>query len=269
MPDVNASGATRRVQRDVDGPIGWLRIDNSRRMNAMSLSMWRELDAGAARLAEDASVRVVILTGADGRNFCSGGDISEFAVLRAGAAALEDYDVVGSAAMTRLKRLEKPTIAMIRGYCLGGGMGLAASCDLRIAADDARLGIPAAKRALSYDLDGLRRLVALVGPSQAKRIMFTGASLDAAEALRIGLIDEMVTADALHDHVTGLATAIAQNAPLSIAASKFIIDMTTGKPEDLDEAECRAREAQCLQSEDYAEATQAFLDKRPPRFTGR
>lgn len=261
--------AVRQVRCEVYGAIGWLLIDNPGRMNAMSLSMWRDLEAGATRLAQDASIRVVIVTGADGRNFCAGGDISEFSALRADASALDEYDQIGRMAMASLKRMEKPTIAMIRGYCLGGGMGLAASCDIRIAAHDAKLGIPAAKRGLSYDLQGLRLLVALVGPSQAKRIMFSAASFDAVEALRIGLVDEVSASDGLADHVKEVAMAFAGNAPLSIAASKFIIDMIVGPSGDLDEAACRTREAQCLQSEDYAEATQAFREKRAAIFKGR
>jgi enoyl-CoA hydratase/carnithine racemase len=238
-------------------------------MNAMSFNMWQDLDSGAARLADDPAVRVVVLAGADGRNFCAGGDISEFSELRSGAAAMEKYDLIGKGATDRIKQLPKPTIAMIHGYCLGGGMGLAANCDLRIAADDAKLGIPAAKRALSYSFDGLRLLVGLVGPSQAKRIMFTGSSYDAQESLRIGLVDEVVGAAGLRDHVVALAQTIASNAPLSVAASKFIIDMLSGDQSKYDVEACRAREAECLASADYAEATRAFIEKRPPLFTGR
>ena len=259
----------KRIDYRIDGAVGWLLVDNAKRFNAMSLAMWHDLANGLERFEADSTVRVIVVAGDDGRNFCAGGDISEFAELRSGPEAMANYDVVGKGAMTRLRTIGKPTIAMINGYCLGGGMALAANCDIRIAAHDARFGIPAAKRGLSHDYAGLRLLLNLVGPAEAKRIMFTARQFDAAEASRIGLVSEVVRNDQLHNHVVALAEEIAANAPLSLAASKFIIDMILQDEDTHDIAACAAKEALCLASEDYAEATRSFLEKRPPAFRGR
>jgi enoyl-CoA hydratase/carnithine racemase len=259
----------KRVECRIDGHVAWLLIDNAKRHNAMSMTMWHNLADGLERIDKDPDARVIVLAGADGRHFCAGGDISEFAQLRSGPEAMASYDALGKGVMARLRSIGKPTIAMIQGVCLGGGMALAANCDMRIAADNARLGVPAAKRGLSYDYAGLRLLVDLVGPAEAKRIMFTARQFPAAEASRIGLVSEIVPADALVEHVTALAAEIAANAPLSLSASKFIINMILEDEAQHDIAACTAMEAVCLASEDYAEATRSFLEKRSPVFKGR
>lgn len=266
---MEAQTQTKRVECRIEGAVGWLLLHNAKRYNAMSLAMWSDLAEGLDRIDADPDVRVIVVAGADGRNFCAGGDISEFAELRSGPEAMAHYDTVGKGAMTRLRGIAKPTIAMVQGFCLGGGMALAANCDLRIAADDARFGIPAAKRGLSYDYAGLRLLVDLVGPAEAKRMMFTARQFDATEACRMGVVSEVVAPDALHEHVLALASEIAANAPLSLSASKFIIDMITRNEGEHDLEACAAQEAACLASEDYAEATRSFLEKRPPAFRGR
>jgi enoyl-CoA hydratase/carnithine racemase len=257
------------VDCSAEGAVGWLRLNNPSRLNAVSLTMWRQLDEAVERLAADSTVRVIVLSGTGGKAFCAGGDISEFASLRSGPEAMETYDRVGKAALSRLKSVVKPTIAMIEGYCLGGGVALALNCDLRVAADTARLGIPAAERAQSYDYPNIKALVDLVGPSQTKNILYTARQFRAEEAQRIGLVDELVPADKLHDHVQAMADRIAANAPLSIAATKFIVDTATADPDRRNLAACNAAMARCLASEDYAEANKAFMEKRRPVFTGR
>jgi enoyl-CoA hydratase/carnithine racemase len=243
-------------------PIGWLLLDNPRRKNAISLSMWDGLLAGLKSLATNPAIRVVVLAGADGKNFCAGGDISEF------NERLREMANAPAEGLELLRTIEKPTIAMIDGYCLGGGVALAASCDLRIAADDARVGIPAAKRGLTYDYGMMRAVVGLVGPARAKLIMYTARQFTAAEALRMGLVDEVAPAAALKGHVVALADEIAGNAPLSISASKFIIDMVMREESKRDMAACQERVMACANSDDYREATRSFMEKRAPIFTG-
>lgn len=258
-----------RVHCATEGPIGWLTIDNAGRLNAMTMAMWRELDEGAARLESDPAVRVVILAGQGGKAFCSGGDISEFSEHRFGEQAIKTYDSIGKGALNRLGSMTKPTIALIEGYCIGGGIAMALRCDLRIAADNAQLGIPAAKLGLSYDFPSVKRLVALVGPSNAKLILFSGRRCSAADALRQGLVNEVVASGEIVAHVRNLAEVLAANAPLSLAASKLIVEMVMRDESERDMAACEAAGQACLASDDYAEATRAFGEKRPPVFTGR
>lgn len=264
-----ASEASRQVHCITDGSIGWLRIDNPKRLNAMSLSMWGQLAEGISRLTSAPEIRVIILTGTGEKAFCSGGDISEFSEHRAGADAMENYDVAGKHALALLASSTKPTIAMIRGYCMGGGLALALHCDLRIADESAQIGIPAAKLGLSYDLASMKRLVDLVGPADAKLIMYTGRNFSAAEAQRMGLVAEITAPEGLAAHIGELANTIAANAPLSISASKLLIETTLVDPGDRDLAACSMAERVCLESQDYAEATRAFMEKRVPIFIGQ
>lgn len=257
-----------RVWTVAEGSLGWLRIDNPARLNAMSLSMWSDLTEGVETLAADPAIRVIIVAGVGGKAFCAGGDISEFGELRASADAMSSYDMAGKTALSALRVVMKPTIAMIEGYCMGGGLGLALQCDLRIAAENARLGIPAAKRGLSYDYHGIKQLVDLVGPSHAKDILYTARQFSAAEVQAMGLVNATEPQDGLERHVRGLAASMADNAPLSIRASKLIVDTVLADPDQRDLAACASAEATCLDSEDYAEATRAFIEKRPAVFRG-
>jgi enoyl-CoA hydratase len=250
----------RRLLCVEEPPVGWLLLDNPRRRNAISLSMWDGLLAGLEQLAANPAIRVVVLAGAEGKDFCAGGDISEF------SERLREMENAPADGLKLLRSIDKPVIAMIEGYCLGGGVALAAACDLRIASDTARIGIPAAKRGLTYDYSMMRAVVDLVGPSRAKLIMFTARQFSAAGALDMGLVDEVVPAASLRDHVVALAGEIAGNAPLSISASKFIINEAA--KDDSDQAACQARLMACVNSADYKEATQSFMEKRAPVFTG-
>ncbi|WP_239451443.1 enoyl-CoA hydratase [Elioraea rosea] len=250
------------------GGVGWIVFNQPEKRNAMSVEMWQAVETIAADFAADDAVRVVVLIGAGGKAFVSGADISQFEKLRSDAEAQAEYDRLVSPGRAALAALEKPTIAMIQGYCIGGGMGIAVGCDIRIASEDSRFAIPAAKLGLAYAAAGLKRLVDLVGPAQAKEIMFTGRQYDAAEALRIGLVNRVVPAAELEATVAELAGTIAANAPLTVHASRVTINEVLKDPAERDTAKLAAVFRACFDSADYREGRRAFLEKRRPVFTG-
>ncbi|MCU0983862.1 MAG: enoyl-CoA hydratase [Acetobacteraceae bacterium] len=249
--------------------IGWIVFNQPEKRNAVSVEMWQAIETIAADFAADDAVRVVVITGAGEKAFVSGADISQFEKLRADADAQAEYDRMTAPGRAALAALEKPSIAMIRGYCIGGGLGIALGADIRIAADDARFAIPAAKLGLAYAASGLKRLVDLVGPAQAKEIMFTARQYDAAEALRIGLVNRVVPADELAATVGDLASTIAANAPLTIRASRVTINEVLKDPAERDTALLDRVFRACFDSADYREGRRAFLEKRRPAFSGR
>jgi enoyl-CoA hydratase/carnithine racemase len=257
-----------RLRITVEAPVGWLVIDHPARRNAVSLSMWTALPALVAALDADPVVRVIVLAGGGEQAFVSGADIAEFAEVRRDAASARAYEDTNEAAFAALRQAAKPTLAMIRGACFGGGVGLAAACDLRIAADDAVFSIPAAKLGIAYPPPAIADVVALVGASRAKDLFFTARRLDAAEALAIGLVDRVVPAASLRDETLALAATIAGNAPLTLAAAKTAIAAAvTADPAAAERA--RAAAEACFSSADFAEGRDAFLAKRTPRFSGR
>ena len=248
--------------------VGLVTFNQPEKRNAMSVEMWEGLAEILDDFARDDRVRVVVLTGAGNKAFVSGADISQFATQRSNADAQREYDRLTSAGRARLANFPKPTIARIRGFCLGGGLAIAMQTDLRIAAVDSRFGIPAARLGIAYAFDSVRRLVDLVGPANARMILYTGSRIDAAEAQRIGLINRAVEDEVLSDTVLDIARTIAENAPLSLAASKHAIDQVGRDPADRDIDGIRARMNACFDSSDYREGRTAFMEKRPPRFTG-
>jgi enoyl-CoA hydratase len=249
--------------------IGLITFNQPEKRNAMSVEMWVGLGEILDTFAEDSSVRVVILTGAGSKAFVSGADISQFDKLRSNADAQQEYDRMTSVGRNKFSEFRKPTIARIRGFCLGGGLAIAMQTDLRIAEVDAEFGIPAARLSIAYGFDGLRNLVNLVGPAHARMILYTGKRIDAAEAQRIGLINRMVPDDDLNEVVLDIARTIADNAPLSVAASKLTITEVLKDPADRDMDAVRAAGKLCFDSEDYKEGRRAFMEKRAPVFTGR
>jgi enoyl-CoA hydratase/carnithine racemase len=249
--------------------VGVVTFNQPSKHNAISVDMWGGLGEMLDEFAADDTVRVVVLTGAGGRAFVSGADISQFEQQRNNADAQRAYDQQTSIGREKLSRFPKPTIAMIRGYCLGGGLAIAMQTDLRIATPESQFGIPAAKLGIAYGFEGLRNLVSLVGPANARMIMYTGERFGADEALRIGLINRVVASDELETHVFELAQTIASNAPLSVAASRLTISQLLLDPRERDFDAVQRASVAAFDSEDYREGRAAFLEKRKPQFRGR
>jgi enoyl-CoA hydratase len=251
------------------GPIGHLIFNNPEKRNAFSLDMSLAAADVLEDFLKDDAIRVIVLSGAGDKAFVSGGDISKFEQARATKEQVENYTKTGDRFRSLLKGSAKPTIAMIRGYCLGGGMAIALNCDLRICTEDASFGIPAAKLGIGYAADRLGQLVDLVGPSAAKDLLFTGRRCNAQEALRLGIVNYVVAGNELEAFVQSYAGTIAGNAPLSIVASKRVIDEYV---KDADKRDTKLTErvvAECFASTDYVEGRRAFMEKRKPVFTGR
>ena len=252
-----------------DGAIGWVIFNNPQKRNAVSMAMARALATVVDEFARDPAIRVVILTGAGDKAFVSGADISEFKDRRSTKAAMEEYDKSSDRAAKALRECPKPTIAMIRGYCMGGGLGTAVTCDLRIASDDSRFGVPAARLGVGYRYERLRQLENLVGPSFTMEIFYTGRQFSAEEALQMGLINRMLPAAELEKYVLDYATTIATNAPLTIAAVKRSVIEMAKDADRRDIAACDKMVDACFASADYIEGRDAFTEKRKPVFQGR
>ncbi len=258
--------ATLRFERD--GAIAWIVADNPARMNALTAAMWKALPDFLAEAQGDDAIRVIVLRGAGERAFSTGADISEFESARTGDKA-EEYNALNHAAFSALSDCTKPTIAMIHGFCLGGGLGLALATDIRLADDKAEFAVPAAKLGLGYNARWVRPLLAAVSPSRAKEMLFTGRRFKVAEAASMGLVNRIVETNNLEQSTRALAKEIAANAPLTVRAAKHVIDEMIRHPETPDMAALDAATAACFNSEDYAEGRRAFLEKRRPHFQGR
>ena len=251
-----------------EGRVGYMIFNNPERHNAVSLEMW---DAAARIMddfAKDNDIRVVVITGAGGKAFVSGADISKFESERASEQATARYNETVAKANDALYGFSKPTIAMIRGYCIGGGLGLAVCCDLRIASDNSKFAIPAAKLGLGYSYPGVKRLSDLVGLSFAKEIFFTARQFDAEEARIMGLVNRVVPQAELEAYVKNYADTIAANAPLTVKAAKFIANETQRDESKRNLARCAEMVEACFKSNDYTEGRKAFMEKRKPVFTG-
>jgi len=270
VPKTNQKSlADGKILKSVTDGVGVVTFNNPEKRNAMSLEMWEGLGQALTELRDDADVRVVILTGAGDKAFMSGADISQFEKTRHNAKASEEYSRRSDAQRALLGAYPKPTIACIRGFCLGGGMQVAMLTDIRIASDNSQFGIPAAKLGIAYGFDGLRHLVSLVGPSWARLLLYTGMRIDSAEAQRIGLVDRVVADAELWNATSEIARTISENAPLAVKAAKITIAQVLKDKDDRDMAAIKAIGTACMDSEDFREGRQAFMEKRKPKFKGK
>ena len=257
----------KMIAKKQDG-IGWMTLNNPERHNAISLEMWDAALEIMADFAADPAIRVMVLTGAGSKAFASGADISKFKDERQEADALAHYQATTQKAYAALQAMPIPTIAMVRGYCIGGGTAVAVCCDIRICNDNAKFGVPAAKLGLGYGLGRAKPLVDLVGPAYAKEMFFTGRHFDAQEALRMGLVNRVVTDDALEATVQEMARTIAENAPLTVRCAKTVVGELLKDAQQRDVAAAERAVDACFASSDYREGQAAFMEKRKPRFTG-
>src|SRR4029079_8223875 len=263
------SFAEGKILQNVSDGIGIVTFNNPGKRNAMSLDMWEGLGEALVELRDDPDVRVVIMTGAGNKAFVSGADISQFEKTRHNAEASEEYSKRSAAQRALLADYPKPTIACIRGFCLGGGMQVAMLADIRIAAENSQFGIPAAKLGIAYGYDGLKHLVSLVGPSWARLLMYTGMRIDSAEAVRTGLVERLIADADLWNATFEIARTISANAPLAIQAAKITIAEVLKDSDQRDMAAVKAIGTACMDSEDFREGRRAFMEKRKPQFKGR
>ena len=249
--------------------IGWIIFNNPARHNAISFDMWQALPEMLEAHVKDPDVRVIILCGSGEKAFAAGADISQFKEKRSDPQAVIAYNRAADHANHELQECPKPTIAMIRGYCVGGGTGIAVSCDIRIAAEDARFAIPAAKLGLGYRYPGIKRLSDLIGVSYAAEIFYTARQFTAQEAVHMHLVNRVVPVAELESYTLEYARSIGRNAPLTIAAVKRCLIESLKDPADQELQLCDNLISNCFSSEDYAEGQAAFAAKRPPVFKGR
>jgi enoyl-CoA hydratase len=264
---VTTETLTERIIARKEGAVGWLIFNNPERRNAVSVDMWEAIPRVLADFEADPAIRVIVLAGAGDKAFVSGADISQFDKQRSSADAVQHYEELAEGAQARLQACDKPVIAMIRGYCLGGGLNIAVLCDLRIAADDARFGIPAAKMGLGYRASSMKNLVDIVGAAYAREIMITARQFSAAEAREMGLVNKVVSVSELEKTILEYTETISGNAPLTMRSAKRIIREVVRK--DYDAALCKTWVKECFESEDYKEGKKAFMEKRKPAFKGR
>ncbi len=261
--------STEKMKAHKDGGVGWMIFNNPERRNALGLEMQQAIPKILGEFAADDEIRVVVMTGAGGKAFVSGADISEFEQRRSSPEAIAQYDQIASDANRGYTTLGKPLIAMIQGFCMGGGLLTAMRADLRIASDDSQFGVPAARLGLGYGFGGVKALVDLIGPSQTREILLTGRRFPAEDAMRWGLVNRVVPVDELEITVNELAATIADNAPMTINAIRKSVDATLQDESRRDTAAIEQLVAECFASEDYREGRSAFMEKRRPVFKGR
>ena len=259
--------ASPHMLAEIDGPIGWITFNKPEKRNAVSLDMWEALPDILRRLEDDPAVRVVVLRGAGDRAFVSGADISQFEKARSSAETNVAYERATEAADKALAGCGKPTIAMIRGYCIGGGLAIAAACDLRLATEESKFGIPAARLGVGYGASGVKKLMELVGPSFTKEIFLTARHFTAAEARDMGLVNRVVRDAELEDYTRTYCATIADNAPLTMNTLKrTVAEILRGHEADWDLCDRLVKD--CFASRDFIEGRRAFMEKRRPVFRG-
>jgi enoyl-CoA hydratase len=259
-----------RIAVTSNNGIGTITLNRSERHNAIDYDMWRELGDAARRLANDDKIKVVVLTGAGDKAFSAGADIKDFPEHRSSSLLAREYATAFEGALDAIEAMPKPTISMIRGICVGGGCELATATDLRIAATGSTFGVPVAKIGVLVGYSEMRRLVRLVGLGNAMNLLLTARIVDEQEALRIGLISEVVAPAKLEEYTYELAAKMTDYAPLSQSGHKRILRTVLDNPglQGLSEEE-REFPLTIFDAEDGMEGYWAFVEKRPPRFTGR
>jgi enoyl-CoA hydratase len=265
---MNEMANPKKVLSRKEGGVGYVVFNNPERHNAMSLEMWAETGRIMEEFKNDDTLRVVVLTGAGTKAFVSGADISRFGTERSSEEAVAHYNETVEKASLALYSYPKPTIAMIRGYCIGGGLGIAMCCDLRIAADHSTFAVPAAKLGLGYGHSGVKRLMDVVGPSFTKEIFYTARQFKADEAVTMGLINRVMPEAELEGYVKKYAETIAGNAPLTIKALKTVVGELLKDESKRDVKQMEAVVNACFRSKDYIEGRDAFMEKRKPVFKG-
>lgn len=260
---------TDKMIARTEGSVGYMIFNNPERHNAVSLEMWQACAKIMGDFAKDPNVRVVVITGAGEKAFVSGADISKFAEERGSKETSDLYNAAVEAGYASVFEFPKPTIAMIRGYCVGGGMGLASCCDLRICTDNSRFAVPAAKLSVGYGYPGVKRLLDIVGPSFTKEIFYTARLFDAEEARIMGFANRVLPSDKLESYVKEYAETIAGNAPLTVDSIKFIVGEIAKDESQRDMKKCEDMVEACFASSDYTEGRTAFMEKRKPVFTGK
>jgi enoyl-CoA hydratase/carnithine racemase len=268
MSEVMYQSPTERVETWLDQTTLHIRFNNVARHNALSVDMWEAVPALLSQAEHDMRVRLVVFSGAGEKAFVSGADISQFEDMRAAKEAVTKYEHMAETALMSIYNFPKPTLACIRGYCIGGGVNVAISCDMRIAASDAVFSVPAAKLGLGYRYSAMKNLVDLIGPGAAKDLFFTARRLDANEALRLGLVSRVCETENLPELLAEYTSALAANAPITIAAAKAITKEILKPTPELDMALCQQLIRNCFDSADYAEGRKAFMEKRKPVFKG-
>jgi enoyl-CoA hydratase/carnithine racemase len=260
---------TDRMKVEIEGSVGWMTFNQPEKRNAVSYDMWKAIPDIINEFSMDGNVRVVVMKGAGDKAFVSGADISEFEEKRKTKDQVRIYDEATSAANIALTTLKKPLIAMIRGFCIGGGLAIALNADIRISCELGQFGVPAARLGVGYGYRGIKQLMNLVGPSYTKEIFFTGRRFSAYEALQMGLVNRVVPEDDLQNTVEEYANIIADNAPLTIKASKMAVNEGMKDPDERDLKKIDELVVQCFASKDYSEGRLAFMEKRKPKFQGR
>lgn len=260
---------TDRLLAEKKDGIGWITFNNPARHNAVSYEMWQNLPVLLANFVADPEVGVIVLKGAGEKAFVAGADISQFKEKRNSEDAVAAYNKAADDASKALQECAKPTIAMVRGYCIGGGTAIAVNCDIRIAAEDAKFGVPAGKLGLGYRFVGIKRLTDVVGPQFTAEIFFTARQFNAQEALQMKLVNRVVPVAELEQYTLDYARTIAGNAPLTLASVKASLIEYGKAPAERDMEKLQRMVDACYKSEDYKEGQAAFAEKRKPVFKGR